>query len=267
MTNKERVAIVTGASTMIGSAVVEALIVAGHQVILADIDSAKGEVEAAKWGTRALFVATDVTDDEAIDRCIAATCEHFGGLDILINVAASYVDNGVNSTRDEWLQGLNVNLVGSAVFASQAATAMRRRGGGVIVNFGSVGGKVAQPGRMVYSVTKAALLHMTRCQAAALAQDKIRVNSVSPGWTWSTVIETLSDGNRARAEEVAAMIQPAGRLATPEDIAAAVIFLCSDAASFVTGTDIGVDGGYSAIGPEGLRDLIPVLSGASPLNN
>lgn len=257
-----KTAIVTGASTMIGAKLVEAFVAAGARVAMADIDVAEGQRIAAALGDAVVFVRTDVCNDADIDTCIATAARQFGGVDILVNAAATYLDGGIETSREQWLAGLNVNLVGSAVFVTKVATEMRKRGGGVIVNYASIGGKVAQPGRMVYAVSKAGILHMTRCQAAALARDNIRVNSVSPGWTWSNVISALSNGDRSRADAVAALTHPAGRLATPEEVANAVLFLCSSEASFISGADIPVDGGYSAIGPERLEDLIPLLASA-----
>lgn len=255
-----KTAIVTGASTLIGAKVVAAMVEAGAKVAMADIDVEQGQRIAASFGDQVAFVRTDVCHDADIDACIEATVRRFGGLDFLVNAAATYVDGGIESTREQWMTGLGVNLVGSAMFGSKAAAQMRKRGGGVIVNYASIGGKVAQPGRMIYAVSKAAILHMTRCQAAALAKDKIRVNSVSPGWTWSNVIDALSAGDRDRADRVAALTHPAGRLATAEEVASVVRFLCSDQASFVSGADVAVDGAYSAIGPERLDDLIPLLA-------
>jgi NAD(P)-dependent dehydrogenase (short-subunit alcohol dehydrogenase family) len=208
-----------------------------------------------------VFLRTDITEDEQIDACIAATVEQFGGVDCLVNVACTYLDNGIDSTRDEWLTALNVNLVGGAIFTQKVAPAMRERGGGAIVNFGSISGKRAQPGRMLYAASKAAIIGMTRNQALGLAADNIRVNSVSPGWTWSNVIRDMSGDDHAKADEVAGALHLIGRLVAPEEVGATVAWLCSDDASGITGTDIAVDGGYTAIGPEQMVDQIAKLTG------
>ena len=254
-----KVAIVTGAATLIGAKIVEALRDAGAQVMMADIAAEEGAAIAKALGPGVAFTATDVQDDAAIDACIAATQQAFGGLDILVNVAATYLDNGPATNRSDFLKGLDVNLVGQFIFAQKAAPHMIARGGGAIVNTASISGKVAQPGRMVYAVSKAGILHMTHCLAAAWAKDGIRVNSVSPGWTWSNVIAMLSADNKAQASKVAGMVHPMGRIGEPEEVASAVVFLASSRASFVTGADIPVDGGYSAIGPERLQDMVPLL--------
>ena len=254
-----KVAIVSGGSTMIGWKAAQALQSGGAKIVLADIEDEEGQKVASEMGDDALFLHTDIADDGQIDACIAATVERFGGIDCLVNVACTYLDNGLDSTRDEWITALNVNLIGSAIFAQKVVPLMRERGGGAIVNFGSIAGKRAQPGRMLYATSKAAIIGMTRNQALALAADKIRVNSVSPGWTWSNVMSMLSNDNRDRSDSVAAPLHMIGRLVAPEEVAATVAYLCSDAASGITGVDVPVDGGYTALGPEQMVDQVGKL--------
>lgn len=256
-----KVAVVIGGATMIGARVGEALAGRGATVVLADIDTAGGNRWADTLGDAVSFRRTDATSDSDLDACLAETAEKHGGIDALVYVAATYLDNGLASTRADWHQALDVNLVGMALATQKVAPYLARRGGGAIVTFGSISGKIAQPGRMLYAVSKAAILGFTRNAALALAPQNIRVNSVSPGWTWSNVIEQLSGGDKARADGVAASIHPLGRIGMPQDVGAAVAFLCSPAASFISGTDLAVDGGYSAIGPERMDDLIPQLMG------
>ena len=254
-----KVAVVTGGATLIAEKVASALIDEGASVILADIDGEGGAAVAERLGDQSLFLATDVTDDAQIDRCVNAAVDTFGGLDILVNAAVTYMDEGLASTRQQWLDALNCNVVGSAIFAQKSAPLMKQRGGGSIVNFASIGAKVAQPGRMLYSVSKAAMHGMTRNMALHLTADNIRVNSVSPGWTWSNIISQLSGDDRRKADKVAAPLHMVGRLIAPEEVGRTVAFLCSDDASGITGTDVAIDGGYSAIGPERMVDLVGKL--------
>ncbi len=253
-----KVAIVTGGATLIGARIAATLHGAGAKVVLADI-RADGADVASALGEGAVFLRTDVTQDADLDACIAGAVERFGGLDIVVNVAATYLDPGIAATRAEWHTALDVNMVGGVILVQKAVPHLRARGGGAVVNISSISAKVIQPGRMLYSVSKAAIAHLTRALAFNLAADKIRVNSVSPGWTWSDVISGLTGGNKDRASRVAGDIQVLGRIGEPDEVAQAVLFLCSDRASFITGADIAVDGGYATMGPEGRSDMIPRL--------
>lgn len=204
------------------------------------------------------FQTCDLREDAQIAALVQATKDCFGRIDFLVNVACSYLDNGAASTRAEWLESFNVNVVGS-VMLLQAAEAELAKNRGAIVNFGSISSRVAQTGRWLYPVSKAAILQLTRSQAMDLAPKGIRVNAVSPGWTWSNIMDQLTGGDRAKTDAVAAPFHLLGRVAHPEEVAATVLFLCSDDASFITGTDICVDGGYSAMGPEQAVPAIPLL--------
>lgn len=247
-----KVAIVPGGCTKIGRAVVDAFVAAGVKVMVADIAPGEGFADGVAFQT------CDLRDDAQIAALVQATKDRFGRIDFLVNVACSYLDNGAASTRAEWLESLNVNVVGS-VMLMQAAEEELAKNKGAIVNFGSISSRVAQTGRWLYPVSKAAILQLTRNQAMDLAPKGIRVNAVSPGWTWSNIMDQLTGGNRAKTDAVAAPFHLLGRVANPEEVASAVLFLCSDEASFITGTDIRVDGGYTAMGPEQAAPAIPLL--------
>lgn len=255
-----KTAVVTGGATLIGAAVVRGFRAAGANVAVADIDAEAGERLAAELGEGVLFLVTDIRDDAEIERFVTATVEAFGGIDFLVNLACSYVDEGFASPREDWLESLNVNVAGAAMVARAVHPHLVARGGGAIVNFTSISAKVAQTGRWLYPVGKAALVQLTRNMAMDFASDGIRVNSVSPGWTWSKVMVELTGDDRAKTDAVAAPFHLLGRVGDAEEVANVVVFLCSEDASFVTGADWAVDGGYSAMGPEQAEPAIPKLA-------
>ena len=245
-----KVAIVAGGAPLIGEHVVRRFVECGTRVAIGDVDADNGERIAAELGPGVRFVRSDLTDDASVQALVDATVESFGGIDFVVNVATVYIDDGFASSRRDWLDSYDVNVVGGVMLLRAAHPHLVRRGGGAVVNFASISGKVAQAGRWLYPVTKAAVLQVTRNEALDLARDGIRVNSVSPGWTWSSVIRELSGGDPDKADRVAAPYHMLGRAGRPEEVADAVAFLCSDHATFITGADLPVDGGYSALGPE-----------------
>jgi NAD(P)-dependent dehydrogenase (short-subunit alcohol dehydrogenase family) len=244
-----RVAIVTAGASFIGAATGAALTGAGARVILADRDLEHGEAAAAALGEGAVFVPTDVTSDADLDRLVATAIERFGRLDVLVSGTAKFEEEALGTSRQLWNEVLDVNVTSAAVLTAKAAERMGR--GGTIVHVASVSASRAQPTRVVYNTSKAALLMLVKTAAVQLAPRGIRVNAVSPGWTWSRNIERRY-GTRERADLLAAEFQALGRMADPDEVAQAVLFLASDRASFVTGAELLVDGGYMAMGPEAL---------------
>jgi NAD(P)-dependent dehydrogenase (short-subunit alcohol dehydrogenase family) len=218
-------------------------------VILADHDADHGRAVAEALGDKASFVRTDVASDADLDGLVSAAVDRYGRLDGVVGASANFDDQKLASDRELWQRVLDVNVASAAVLTTKAAAAMRP--GGSIVHIASVSGHVSQPARVVYNVSKAALLMLVKSAANHLAQQRIRVNAVSPGWMWSRNIERRY-GTRERADALAAEFQPLGRMAEPREIAEAVGFLLSDRASFVTGAELMVDGGYSTLGPEAL---------------
>ncbi|HEX7007565.1 MAG TPA: SDR family oxidoreductase [Alphaproteobacteria bacterium] len=258
-----KVAAIAGGATTFGAAVVRAFVEAGASVALADIDEPAGRRLAEALGPSVLFRRTDLADDGQIAAFVDAAVARFDGIDFVVNIACTYLDQGMASTRADWHRALDVNLIGGALLVQRAHPHMRARGGGAVVNFGSIGGKAARAGRWIYPTSKAAVIQLTRCQAMDLAADNIRVNSISPAWTWSAPLEAAAGGDRERARATAAPFHMLKRFGEPTEVAQAVLFLCSDHASFITGSDLACDGGNSAMGPEGDRAPLAVLREAT----
>jgi NAD(P)-dependent dehydrogenase (short-subunit alcohol dehydrogenase family) len=252
----DRVAVVTGATSAIGAAIVTAFHDAATRVVFVGRNAERGAaLERALGEETAVFVEADITADADLERIASTAADRFGGVDILVNNAVSYGDRGLETTRAEWLDALNVNVVSAALLTQHVVPLMRNRKHAAIVNIGSIGGKVGARDRATYPASKAALIQLTRNLAATLASDGIRANSVSPGWTWSDTLEAMVEGDRARADRVAQHFLAAATVGNPEDVAAAVLFLASPAAAFITGADLAVDGGFTMLGPD--RGLPP----------
>lgn len=244
-----QVALVTGAARGLGNAIALALANAGANVALGLRDVATGaelvdEIEA--MGRRALPVQMDVTDLEQIFRAVDETSERFGRLDILVNNAGLAPGNPAEDVREEDFDlTLAVNLKGT-FFASQAAgRVMIRRGYGRIVNLSSQAGFVALPTESVYCMTKAAISHLTKCLALEWGEHGITVNAVAPTFIATPGTEEALADPEFRAD-VIERIAALHRIGEPMDVAGAVVFLTSPAASLVTGETILVDGGWTA---------------------
>src|SRR5690606_27707006 len=162
-----------------------------------DIDAAGGDAAAA-LSDNVEFVTTDVTDDDALAALVVGTAERHGGIDIVVNLASTYLDEGFDSPRADWLTALNVNVVSMVETVRHARPYLRTSEHAAVVNFTSTSAKVAQTGRWLYPASKAAIAQLTRSMAMDLAGDGVRVNSVSPGWTWSKIMNDLSGGDRSK---------------------------------------------------------------------
>jgi dihydroanticapsin dehydrogenase len=226
----------------------------GAAVVIAEQNPESGQDVARTIvgrGGRAHFVATDVAEEASIERMVTETVRVFGRINILVNNAAIFVLRGIEATPEEWRRILDVNVMGPALVAKHVVPQMRKSGGSVIVNLGSISSFIAQPQFVTYNATKAAIANMTRCMALDLAPDNIRVNAVCPGTVWTQIVQRLT--REAGMDRAAADIHPdwggahmIKRIAEPREIAHAILFLASDEASFITGENLMVDGGYTA---------------------
>lgn len=237
-----RTAIVTGASRGIGLASAEALVAAGANVVLTSRHREAADAAAESVGAGAAGFEAHVADEDAARACVDFAIERFGSLDILVNNAGTNPAYGplVDQDQPRFAKTIEVNLWGPLLWTGLAWRAWMREHGGTIVNVASVGGLIAGRNLGVYDVSKAGLIHMTRHLALELAPG-VRVNAVAPGVVRTRLAESLWKGH----EEGVAADVPLARLAEPPDIADAIAFLASDAARWITGQTIAVDGGES----------------------
>lgn len=245
-----RVAIVTGAAGGIGRAVGEALVARGAKVVLVDVDSAALELLAAELGTAAVAVVADAGDPATAEVAVEQARVRFGRLDLVHANAGIGVDKrAVDMSAAEWQRVLDVNLTGPFLLARAALRELERSGrAGSIVFTSSPHAVVTSPATAAYASSKAALLGLTRTLALEASAGGTRVNAVLPGATATAMVENFiaaSDDPDAVRDQFARSA-PLGRLAAPSEIAAVVLFLLSDEASFVTGTSVAVDGGLLA---------------------
>jgi len=251
---KGKVAVITGGGAGIGRATCELFAEEGAAVVVAERDEANGRDVAdgiVRRGGRAIYVQTDVASEASVIAMSAAANQAFGRIDILVNNAAVFVLNGIDATVEEWREILDVNVVGPALCAKHCVPVMRRGGGGSIVNLASISSVIAQPQMVTYNATKAAVANMTRCMAMDLAKDNIRVNAVAPGAVWTQIVQRITtekglDRAGADADPEWGGAHLLKRIADPREIAFPILFLASDEASFITGSLLMVDGGYTA---------------------
>ena len=246
-----RTVLVTGAAGGIGRAIAVLLSSAGARVVLADRDDEAVRTAATAVGGDAIGVALDVADEDAVEAAFTRVREEVGPLHGLVNAAATITVAPVaDATLADWQRTIGVNLTGTFLTCRAAVRAFLEQGsGGAIVNFGSISATVGLAGQAAYCASKGGVLQLTRQIAADYSAVGIRCNAVSPGSVETPMLTSYLDGLEdpaaARAEIVAA--HPVGRIGSPEELAEAVVFLLSDRATFVAGTNLAVDGGYVAV--------------------
>lgn len=250
-----RRALVTGAGSGIGAATTRRLVAEGAYVTGVDINDAGLATVRDSLGERAEAFQAVVADITRVEQQASLVAVAAGGpegtLDVLVNNAAVFLLASVDATAWQWQRTFEVNLLAPAQLVASAVDALSRSDAAAVVNIASTSGHIAQAGRWTYNASKGGLLELTRCQALDLAPRGIRVNSVSPGYVWTEVLDRAAQGDRDTWEPIWGKASMLGRCAEPYEVANAVAFLASPEASYITGADLLVDGGLVAMSPDG----------------
>lgn len=241
---KDKVAIVTGGASGIGKETVKLFVKEGARVTIADFSDAGEELakELREGGAEVLFVKVDVRDEAQVAAMVDKTVEKFGRLDIMVaNAGIGDTTPAGDMPAEEWNKITGVNLTGVFLCNKHAVRAMKQSGGGAIVNTASILGHVGFNTAPAYTAAKHGVVGLTKSVALDYAKDNIRVNAVCPGF----ILTPLLGSDQAVLDYLVGL-HPLGRLGKPEEVAQAILFLASDAASFITGSSLMVDGGYTA---------------------
>ena len=247
---ENKVALVTGGGSGIGRACALAFAREGAKVVVADVMERGGEETVQmirEAGGESIFVKTDVSKAADVEALVKRAVDTYGRLDCGINNAGI---EGINAptadyTEENWNRVININLKGVWLCMKYEIPEMQKQGGGAIVNMASVAGLVGFQGMPAYCASKGGIIQLTKVAALEYAKAGIRVNAVCPGVIRTPMVERLTGGN-PETEAQFTVMEPVGRMGTPEEIAESVVWLCSDAASFVTGHPMVVDGGLTA---------------------
>jgi NAD(P)-dependent dehydrogenase (short-subunit alcohol dehydrogenase family) len=250
---KNKVAIITGAGSGIGRATAKLFAREGAKIVVADIaaDAGAATVDTiAASGGEAMLACVDVTDSADAKRMVDAAVDTYGGLDVLYNNAGVVIAGSVTDSDEEgWDSTFNVNIKGVMLGCKYGIPEIAKRGGGAVINTSSINGLVASVAIASYAASKGAVLMLTKQMALDYAPQNVRVNCVCPSDVNTPMIRDFINSTPDPAETEARLLRrvPLGRLAEPEDIARAVLFLASDDAAFVTGVALPVDGGVTTL--------------------
>ncbi|HUI98496.1 MAG TPA: glucose 1-dehydrogenase [Xanthobacteraceae bacterium] len=244
-----KVALVTGAASGLGLAAAKAFAQSGASVALADwnADAANAAADALTGrGHQAIAIRCDVADDAQVEAMVAQTVKAFGRLDAAYNNAGvqNVLAETADTTREDYDRVMGINLRGEWSCMKFELRHMRKQGSGAIVNCSSLGGLVGGAERGIYHAAKHGVLGFTKSAALEYAARGIRINAICPGLIWTPMADQMVAAGQGDALEAMEKSVPMGRVGRPEEIASAVLWLCSDAASYVTGQSISVDGGF-----------------------
>ncbi|GIX46676.1 MAG: short-chain dehydrogenase [Candidatus Tectimicrobiota bacterium] len=264
---RNKVALITAAGSGIGAATARGFARDGGAVMVADLSGRRAQAvaeEIRQSGGEARWQKMDAADPEAVQATVAATLEAFGRLDVLVNNAGYAVPGPLHElSLEAWQRTLAVTLTSVFLGLKYVVPLMRRQGGGAIVNTASVSGLRGDYGMAAYNAAKAGVINLTRAAALENAAYGIRVNCVCPGGIDTRAPELLAPGRAEAFRQAMVAIHPLGRMGKAEEVAEAILFLASDAAAFVTGASLVVDGGLLA--HTGLPDFTTFVPAAAPL--
>ncbi len=252
---KNKAAIVTGGTRGIGFAIVQRLLTEGVRVLFTGRNPETGKKALAQLScgdANAVFLAGDMSREAFCQETVRTALRCFGRLDFLVNNAFAFTAKGLNGTRQDWLHIMEAGPIAYAAMMQQFVIQRDPSAPGAIVNMSSTASKIALPERWTYNAAKGAVVQLSKCAAMDLAPN-IRVNVVSPGIVWTDEVKNSKDasGNPiGKDDPFFREMHLIRRVIEPEEIAASVVFMLSDEASAITGTDLFVDGGYLAMGPE-----------------
>lgn len=247
---KDKVALVTGGTSGIGRFTALALADAGAHVVIMGRRPAEGEAvakEISSRGVKGVFVKGDVTDEAAIQKAVDAAVALKGRLDFAFNNAGVELAGvtTADSTTEQYKHVFDINVLGVLLSMKHEIRAMLKSGSGSIVNNASIAGSIAMPGVGVYVASKHAVLGLTKSAALEVAKQNIRVNAVSPGAIDTAMFDRFTGNKQPEAIKYMESMHPIGRVGRADEVAKAVLFLLSDASSFITGHDLKVDGGFT----------------------
>jgi 2-hydroxycyclohexanecarboxyl-CoA dehydrogenase len=247
MTAGDRVVLVTGGASGIGRAICAAFGAAGDRVAVADINAA-GAAEAAETAGTAMAVPLDVTDRGSVAAGVKRVAAAWGRIDVLVNAAGwDRIGRFVDTTEEFWDRVIATNYRGMLATCHTVLPHMIAQRRGVIVNVASEAGRAGSSGEAVYSGAKGAVIAFSKALAREVARDGIRVNVVAPGLTDTPLLQSMIAAGNEKLIGAIVKATPLGRLARPDEVAHAVVFLASDAASFITGQTLSVGGGLTMV--------------------
>jgi NAD(P)-dependent dehydrogenase (short-subunit alcohol dehydrogenase family) len=248
-----KVAIVTGGALGIGRAACLLLAKEGAKVAVADLldeDAKKVVSEIKKSRGKAEFWHVDVSNEQQVESAFSDIVKKFKTIDVLVNNAGILGANKPTdqTTEEEWDRVISTNVKGVFFCTKHAIPYMRKAGGGSIINLSSIYGLISAPDVPAYHASKGAIRLMTKTDALLYAKDKIRVNSIHPGAIWTPMVEGLlkSQGNVKEGRKILEHLHPLGHIGEPDDVAYGILYLASGESKFVTGSELVIDGGYTA---------------------